>query len=435
MSAELELETPRLHRLSALAAAVGGNVLEFYDFLSFGFFAVSIARVMFPAGAPGVGLLLTLMTGSMGYFARPAGAVVFGMLGDRIGRRPVMLITFSLMGVGAAGMALTPTYAQIGFAAPGLVVLFRLIQGMAAGGDVGPTSAYLAEAGPAWSRGSRICLQYVAMRAGALLGGLVGLAVASLMPPSALDALGWRLAFGLGAVIVPFAFCFRNRIEETLYQPEIFSGAIVRVKLGAYLASLVAVFTGLWAIGLCDFFYTFAVTWLHAPQREAYWITISICAVQVFFSVLGGRLVDRFGGAWIMAAPWALGLLLAFPLFSWAFAAGGALRFALAGATVAALAQLGAVAALISFVASTPKKTRSGLIGVGYAVAVAAGIGIGPPLVAQLITQFKTLDVLALAFVASFTLGLGSVGAALLAGRTSSLAAGGGLGARVARDV
>lgn len=93
-------ERARLFSTSKIFAVVIGNALEFYDFLSFTFFAVNLARVMFPAGLPGTALLLTLMTGSLGFFARPLGAVLFGLLGDRIGRRPTMLATFTLMGTG-----------------------------------------------------------------------------------------------------------------------------------------------------------------------------------------------------------------------------------------------------------------------------------------------------------------------------------------------
>jgi len=190
-----------LFSTSKIVAVVIGNSLEFYDFLSFTFFSVNLARVMFPAGLPGTALLLTLMTGSLGFFARPVGAVLFGLLGDRIGRRPSMLATFMLMGVGALGLALTPSYASIGLAAPILVVVFRIVQGVAVGGDVGPTTAYLAECAPTARRGLFTSLQLAAMRIGAMAGGLVGLGLASTMSPAALDAYGWRIAFGIGAAV------------------------------------------------------------------------------------------------------------------------------------------------------------------------------------------------------------------------------------------
>ena len=158
------------------AAVISGNALEFYDFLSFSFFAVNVSRVMFPAGAPGSALLLTLMTAGAGFGARPLGAILFGLLGDKVGRRPTMLATFALMGVSAIGLALTPSYSVIGIWAPVLVVIFRLLQGLAAGGDVGPTTAFLAESSPPERRGMLVALQLVAMRIGVLGSGLVWLA-------------------------------------------------------------------------------------------------------------------------------------------------------------------------------------------------------------------------------------------------------------------
>jgi hypothetical protein len=334
-----------------------------------------------------------------------------------------MLLTFGLMGAGALGLAVTPTYAQIGLWAPGLVVAFRLLQGLAAGGDVGPTSAYLAEAGVAHARGARIALQYAAMRGGALLGGLVGLACAVLLPREVLDAVGWRLAFALGAMIAPFAFYFRRQLEETLHLPETFAGAIVRLDPADYVLSLLGVFGGLSVIGLCDFFYTFSSVWLHAPQPAAYGVTIFVCAVQLGSAVIAGRLVDRFGPDRIMAAPWALGLVLSYPLFSWVASGGGVLALVISGAIIAALGQTGGTAALIRFVNTTPKRARSGLIGIGYGLAVAAAFGVGPPLVAQMITKTGDQRWLAIAFASAFLVALASLGLRRLAQARTAAAA------------
>ena len=385
---------------------VSGNLLEFYDFLSFSFFAVSLARVMFPKDAPGVGLLLTLMTGSLGFFARPVGAAIFGVLGDRIGRKPGMLITFSLMGLGALGMALTPSYAGIGIAAPVLVVSFRLIQGLAAGGDVGPTSAYLAEAGPVASKGALVSLQYAAMRGGALLSGVAGYIIASSLPPDQLDQFGWRIAFGLGAAIVPFAFLLRSRLDETLHLSEDHVGAVKRLDPRVYGLATLGVFGGLTPVGLCDFFYTFAVTWLKIPQRDAYWITIWVCAVQLACSVVGGYLADRYGRRIVKLVPWTIAVVAAIPLLGWGFTGGVLWKVITAGCLLCALIQIGAVATLISFVESTPKTSRSGLIGIGYGLAVASAFGLGPPLVAQLVTRTHDLKYLAYGFAASLAFAL-----------------------------
>src|SRR6201999_892219 len=115
-----------------------GNGLEFYDFLTFSYFAVYIGRTFFPSHDPAIGLLASLATFGIGFAARPIGAIIIGGMGDRVGRKPAMLLSFSLMGVAIVGLALTPSFAQIGIAAPVLVVLFRLLQGFALGGAGGP---------------------------------------------------------------------------------------------------------------------------------------------------------------------------------------------------------------------------------------------------------------------------------------------------------
>src|SRR5262245_8079214 len=147
--------------MSAVAAEVGssgkriplrhvmavyvGNGLEFYDFLTFSFFAVYIAPNFFPGGNSSISLLKTLATFGAGFLTRPVGAIVIGGLGDRMGRKPAMVLSFTLMGIAIVGLALTPPVAKIGVFAPALVLFFRLLQGFALGGEVGPTTAYMAE--------------------------------------------------------------------------------------------------------------------------------------------------------------------------------------------------------------------------------------------------------------------------------------------------
>ena len=121
-----------------IAAAVMGNALEFYDFTTYSLFAVQIGNVFFPNGTPFEKLMASLLTFAVGFVARPIGAVVLGAYGDRAGRRPAMLVSFTLMGLGILGLVLTPGYAQIGAVAPVLLVLCRLVQGFALGARWGP---------------------------------------------------------------------------------------------------------------------------------------------------------------------------------------------------------------------------------------------------------------------------------------------------------
>ncbi|MDB5708220.1 MAG: ral substrate transporter [Sphingomonas bacterium] len=393
-----------LFSASKVVAVVIGNSLEFYDFLSFTFFSVNLARVMFPAGLPGTALLLTLMTGSLGFFARPVGAVLFGLLGDRIGRRPMMLATFTLMGVGALGLALTPNYASIGIAAPILVVAFRVIQGVAAGGDVGPTTAYLAECAPLARRGLFTSLQLAAMRLGALASGVAGLTLASVLSPAALDAFGWRIAFGIGAAIVPFAFFLRRRLEETLHLPEADPRASAVIEPTVYGGALLGVFGGLVMSSMSDFFFTYATTWLGVAAPSAYRLTVAIGAVQVASVLIGGMLADRVGRRAVKLAPALLGALVAVPLFGSAVAAPGAVSLAIAVLPLTALAALAMPPAYITLVEASPKHMRSGLVGIGYGLVVAAAFGIAPPLVAAYVRASHDLVGPAYAWMLGFVL-------------------------------
>jgi MFS family permease len=393
-----------LFSTSKVVAVVIGNSLEFYDFLSFTFFSVNLARVMFPAGLPGTALLLTLMTGSLGFFARPVGAVLFGLLGDRIGRRPSMLATFMLMGVGALGLALTPSYASIGLAAPILVVVFRIVQGVAVGGDVGPTTAYLAECAPIARRGLFTSLQLAAMRIGAMAGGLVGLGLASAMSPAALDAYGWRIAFGIGAAIVPFAFILRRRLEETLHLPEVDPRAPMKIEPLVYGGALLGMFGGLVMSSMSDFMFTFTTTWLAVPATIAYRLTVAIGAVQVVSVLLGGWLADRIGRRWLKLYPSLAGALLAIPLFAWGVAGAGMVQLSVAVLALTAFSALTMSPAYVALVECAPKRMRSGLVGIGYGLVIAAAFGLCPPIVAGYVRASHDLNGPAYAWLLGFAL-------------------------------
>ena len=133
---------------SIVAATVAGNALEFFDFTTYAFFAVYIGETFFPTHDPLVSVLLSVAVFGVGFITRPLGGLFIGAFADRVGRKPAMLLTIGLITVGTLGMALTPSYASIGMAAPLIVIACRLIQGFALGGEVGPSSSYLIEIAP-----------------------------------------------------------------------------------------------------------------------------------------------------------------------------------------------------------------------------------------------------------------------------------------------
>lgn len=381
------------------AAVISGNALEFYDFLSFSFFAVNVSRVMFPAGAPGSALLLTLMTAGAGFGARPLGAILFGLLGDKVGRRPTMLATFALMGVSAIGLALTPSYSVIGIWAPVLVVIFRLLQGLAAGGDVGPTTAFLAESSPPERRGMLVALQLVAMRIGVLGSGLVGLVLASVLTPAQLDAYGWRVAFAIGAGIVPLAFILRRRLDETLHLPETGPNVVTELDVAAYAAALLGVFGFLLAGATGDFLFVYAVTFLKIPVTNGYVLQMAAAGTQIVGLLFGGWLGERVGRQKVNFATAVLAAAVSLPLFRWGIAGGTLGQLALAAALLLLMATVSAAVAYAAFVEITPKRHRAGLVGIGYGAVVALTFGLTPVLLTRYIGQSGDLAAPGYAFV------------------------------------
>src|SRR4051794_14205549 len=170
-----------------IAAVSAGNALEFYDFLTYSFFAVQIGEALFPGRSDDTKLLFSLATFGVGFVTRPLGGFVIGRFADRRGRKPAMIFSFTLMGAGIVGLALTPSYAAIGMAAPVLALLFRLLQGFALGGEVGPNLAFLVEAAPPQRRGFIVSLHAASADLAVLVAGTIGLVLSSLMTAAALN--------------------------------------------------------------------------------------------------------------------------------------------------------------------------------------------------------------------------------------------------------
>jgi MFS family permease len=174
--------------LRHVAAAVIGNALSFYDFLTYSIFSIQIGHAFFPTKDATTSLLASLGVFFVGYVARPIGSIVIGIMGDRVGRKPAMILSFTLLGLAIVGLALTPPYAAIGVAAPILAVCFRLVQGFALGGEVGPTTAFLLEAAPVERRGFYTSMQATTQDFAILCAGFVGVRLSRSLAPTVFDA-------------------------------------------------------------------------------------------------------------------------------------------------------------------------------------------------------------------------------------------------------
>ena len=369
-----------------ISAVAAGNALEFYDFLIFGFFAVQIGAVFFPGHSPTGSLLLTLATFGVGFLTRPLGGALIGPLGDRIGRKPAMLFSFGLMGLAIVGLALTPSYASIGVAAPALVVLFRLLQGFALGGEVGPTTAFLMEAAPPERRGLYVSLQFATQQAAILAAGLVGVILAKLLSAADLTAWGWRAAMLLGATVVPFALAMRRRLPETFErQPDIQAPRPTRAQIKLGLLMLVMVASATIATYTLNYVNIYATHNLGMSPVLAFGAVAVAGTCGAIFNPVGGWLSDQFGRKPVMICAFGLLCLVGLPCFL--VISNFRTPAALYGCTalMATLLALGLPTIIASLSESLPPQMRSGGIAIVYAVAVATFGGTASFVVAWLI--------------------------------------------------
>ena len=357
--------------------AVGmGNALEFYDFLTFSFFSTQIGHCFFPDATGKHGLLYALATFGVGFAMRPLGGILIGRYGDRAGRKPAMLLSFTLMGVAILGVALTPSYRQIGIAAPMLLVLFRLVQGFALGGEVGPSTAYLIEAAPMHHRGLFVSIQYATQDCAPLVAGVVGFLLSMLLTAQQLDSWGWRLAFLFGAVIVPFGLWMRSTLPEPL-PPAMLSGepdpaakAALRVPARLIVLGVLMLASGTISGYILTYLTTYAQDSLKMSARLAFAATIVFGFAEVCADLASGRLSDRFGRRPVMLVPLLLLAVLVVPLFmlmNQTSSVGIAIG---AMAVVSILVAMNTTPMLVSITESLPRGVRSGVLATMYACTI-----------------------------------------------------------------
>ena len=354
-----------------IAAVTAGNALEFYDFVTYAFFATQIGHALFPGDASSK-LLLSLATFGVGFLTRPLGGIVIGRWADRRGRKPAMILSFSIMGIAMTGLALTPSYAVIGMAAPLLAVFFRLLQGFALGGEVGPNIAYLMEAAPPGRRAFYISLNFASADFAVLVAGLVGFGLASMLTAQELEAWGWRLAFLLGASIVPLGLRVRRTLVETLgaadVSPELPEAKPLLLIAGAGLLIIAGATISNYTL---DYLTTYAQATLHMPVPTAFAATVVLGVIGVVGDLAGGLLADRFGAKRVLIVPWLILIVAVIPVFHLLN------QFRTASALLAATAVLtvfhifGSSPATIHFANALPARVRAGGIGIVYALAIA----------------------------------------------------------------
>src|SRR5829696_2082968 len=200
---------------TVIGASGVGTMIEWYDFYLFGSLALILATQFFPPGNPTLAVLSTLATFAAGFAARPFGALFFGRIGDLVGRKYAFLVTLVIMGGATFVIGLLPGYATIGVAAPLILLLLRLVQGLALGGEYGGAATYVAEHVPNNRRGYYTSFIQTTATLGLFLSLLVILAVRSMMSTEDWERWGWRVPFLLSAVLVMVSVFIRMRLRES----------------------------------------------------------------------------------------------------------------------------------------------------------------------------------------------------------------------------
>jgi MFS transporter, MHS family, proline/betaine transporter len=302
-----------------IVAASLGNAMEWFDFLVYGYFAVTISKVFFPTENETASLLLTLGTFGAAYVVRPIGAIFIGAYTDRFGRRAGLTLSILLMVIGTTMTALTPGYATIGLAAPILILLARLTQGFSVGGEFGSAVTFLAEQ-TASRKGFVASWQWASTGITGFLASGFGLVLSSILSPEQLTDWGWRVPFLFGILVGPIGLYIRRRLDET---PEYIkiepTRTPVRDMLRAHpIEALLAI--GISAISnssayIILYIPTYAIKELHLPQATGFTATLVGAIILGIASPFAGHFSDKFGRGGILSGMAWLFFLTTWPLF------------------------------------------------------------------------------------------------------------------------
>lgn len=359
-------------RRKAIAAVTLGNGLEFYDFITFAFFAIQIGQTFFPSESPFLSLMGSLATFFVGFLTRPLGALVLGGYADRHGRKPAMLISMMLMGLGIALLALTPGYHTIGYAAPVIAVIARMLQGFALGGEVGSATIYLMESAPPEKRGYTMSWQGGSQQIAATVGSLVGLLLALVLTEAQLADWGWRVALLLGVTIVPVALYIRRTLPETIHEADTapVADAGFRSYLRPIVCGLLIIGSGTIATYIFQYMATYGQNTLKLSAAISLGGEFANNAIGFFAIMIGGAVSDRKGRKHVMLVPQLLFCLLIVPCFLWLTAWRDVTSFIGANLILSFLSgyMYGAVYAAIS--ESLPKAVRARAFALVYALPV-----------------------------------------------------------------
>ncbi len=377
-----------------LFAGMVGNVLEWYDFVVYGFLAVILGELFFPSTDPMVSLIKSFAVFAVGFLMRPIGAIVFGYIGDRFGRKKSLTISIILMAVSTTAIGLLPTYQQIGILAPILLVTLKLLQGLSVGGEYTTSVSFIVEHAPENRRGLFGSVAILGAVFGILLGSASGAFITKILSEEALYSWGWRILFFTGVLLGFVGYYVRRNIDETpkfleLEYEEMVDKKPIRDLFKNYKKEFLKTFflSTFQAVGFYTIFVYIANhlnVFVKFPKAEALTInTISMIVLAVLIPFFG-FISDKIGRKPLILFSTGLTVLLAYPLF--VLLSKGTFETALASQIIFALIVAGFMSILpTTLVEIFPTKVRNSGYSIGYNLPFAIFGGTAPLIATYLI--------------------------------------------------
>ncbi|MCB0613305.1 MAG: MFS transporter [Phaeodactylibacter sp.] len=305
-------------RVMAITAGVAGNILEWYDFAIYGFFAPVLGQLFFPAEDPTTSLIASFGAFAAGFLMRPVGGALFGYIGDRVGRKRALNLSVLLMAVPTFLIGLIPTHAQIGMGAAVILVFLRMLQGLSVGGEYTSSIVYLAESAPEGKRGLFTSTSMMGAIGGILLGSFLGSIITGMLTEAQLQSWGWRIPFLFGILVAGIGYLIRRHMPETLSEQEEKENPLRTLRRNWVQVVQVSGLNMLSAI----FFYAlfvFVVTWLVDYVEESRTLALRLNSVSLLIFMVAilffAHLSDRIGRKRLIIPGAVAIILFGYPLF------------------------------------------------------------------------------------------------------------------------
>lgn len=311
--------------MKAIFRVAGGNFLEMYDFVVYGFYAQIISKMFFPAESEYASLILSFFVFGLGALMRPIGAIVLGSYMDKYGRRKGLILTLSLMATGTFTIAFCPTYESIGIIAPIIITIGRLLQGFSAGGETGGVSIYLSEIAPKGLKGFYVSWQSASQQISVVFAGIIGVLLYHFLGQEVIDEWGFRIPFIIGCLIVPYIILIRRNLDESEeFKKEASKHA--SKKLSYMFASMIKnyriILIGIGFLMMTTSVYHFITVYtptyvgriLEFSKLHSFGITAMVGVSNFIWVVIAGYISDKIGRKPILITMSLLCVITAYPV-------------------------------------------------------------------------------------------------------------------------